>query len=135
MENETLLTLLTESEIRERMATIADRYPKERTALRNAREALSTVEAKALLAVTFMEPDALTSKNAKEALQKAIEKSTKLLAADKDAIVILETEERKIAYDLAKFDCETSDREFEKLSALLIYEQSAKKFTGHIERG
>ena len=54
--------------------------------------------------------------------------------ADKEAIVILETESRKTAYDLAKFDCETSDKEYAKLESLLSYAQSLMRFTGQVEK-
>jgi hypothetical protein len=44
--------------------------------------------------------------------------------------VLLETESKQAAYDLCKFDCDTSDKQFDKLEKQLSYYQSLMKFTG-----
>lgn len=116
------------------MERIAQRYPDERKELKKALEALSGAEAKAQLAVTFMEPSLLTRKEAREYLQKSIDKGVKLQVADKEAIVTLEVEPLKIEHDLKKFDCDTSDKEYSKLESLLIHSQAIMKFTGATEK-
>jgi hypothetical protein len=133
MNNETLSQLLTEEEIRQQMSDITRRYATERGGLRKTFDGLSKAEAKAQLAVTFLEPDLLTNENAKTWLRKAKTEGTKLLAADKEAIVLLEIESKKVAYDLAKYDCDTSDKQFDKLEKQLSYYQSLMKFTGSRE--
>jgi hypothetical protein len=130
MDDTTLDQLLSEEEIRQQMSEITRRYPIERAALRAAFDGLSKAEAKAQLAVTFFEPDILTNEDAKKWLTRARTEGTKLLAADKEAIVLLEVQEKKIAHDLCKFDCDTSDKQFAKLESQQSYNQSLMKFTG-----
>jgi hypothetical protein len=133
MDNETLSQLLSEEEIRQQMSDITKRYSTERKGLRMAFDGLAKAEAKAQLAVTFLRPDLLTNGDAKVWLLTAKNEGTKLLAADKEAIVMLEIESRKVTYDLAKFDCESSDKQFDKLEKQLSYYQSLMKFTGSRE--
>jgi hypothetical protein len=130
MDNETLSNLLTEEEIRQQMSDISRRYTIERGGLRAAFDGLSKAAAKAQLAVTFLEPNLLTNENAKQWLLKAKTEGTKLLAADKEAIVLLETESKQAAYDLCKFDCDTSDKQFDKLEKQLSFFQTLMRFTG-----
>ena len=130
MNNETLDHLLSEDEIRQQMSEITHRYQTERGGLRAAFDGLAKAEAKAQLAVTFLQPELLTNESAKTWLTKAKAEGVKLLAADKEAIVLLECESKRIAYDLCKFDCDTSDKQFDKLEKQLSYYQSLMKFTG-----
>lgn len=116
------------------MSAIAERYPSERQTLREAYDGLTQAEAKAQLAITFLEDHLLTNPDAKSYLERAKKDGTKLTVADKEAIVTLETQAKRIAYDLAKFDCETSDKEYSKLEAILSYYQSLMKFTGQTVR-
>jgi hypothetical protein len=133
MNDETLSHLLTEEEIRQQMSVITNRYLKERAALKTAMDGLAKTEAKAQLAITFLQPELLSNPDAKNWLTKAKTEGTKLIAADKEALVTLEIESKKIAFDLAKFDCDTSDKQYSKLEALLSYHQSLMKFTGQTE--
>lgn len=134
MDNSTLNELLTEEEIRQRMSTIAREYPTQREALKTAYTGLAKAEAKAQLAITFLEDDVLENPDAKKYLQTAKENGTKLTVADKEAIVLIETDSLKTAYDLAKFDADSSDKDFSKLEALLSFYQSMMRFTGAIEK-
>ena len=130
MNNETLDHLLSEESIRQQMGEITARYTTERRGLRATFDGLAKMEAKAQLAVAFLMPELLTNESAKTWLAKAKAEGTKLLAADKEAIVLLECEEKRVAYDLCKFDCDTSDKQFDKLEKQLSYYQSLMKFTG-----
>jgi hypothetical protein len=130
MTDETLEQLLTESEIRERMSVISRRYPGERLALRDAYKGLARAKAEAHVASMFLDPKLLTDERAKEVLTKAQGKGMKLIKEDKEAIVILETESRQTDYDLAKFDCETSEKDYSQLEKQLSYFQTVMKFTG-----
>jgi hypothetical protein len=78
----------------------------------------------------FLDPKLLTDERAKEVLTKAQGKGMKLIKEDKEAIVILETEARQTDYDLAKFDCETSEKDYSQLEKQLSYFQTVMKFTG-----
>lgn len=119
--------ILTEDEVRQRMSDITRRFPSERDALRQAYEALAKREARALLAINFRQPDLLGRKEAREYLQKAIDDNVKLTDPGKEALKDLELETEKIAYDLAKFDCETSDKDYSKLEKQLSFYQSLLK--------
>jgi hypothetical protein len=134
MDNETLQALLSEEEIRQEMSELKRRSPQERERFRKAMEALRQVEHRAYLAVAFMEYDLLKSPDAKRYLETAKANSTKLIKEDKQAIQGLEIEAAQIEYDLAKFDCETTDKEYDKLKSISIHYQSDKKFTGPTER-
>lgn len=116
-----------EAKIKEEMAAISARFPSERDTLRKAMEALQKREAKALLAVTFLQPELLYRQEAREYLAKAKAEGTKLTVGDKEAIVNIELEAEKIAYDLAKFDCETTKQQFDKLAPQLSFLQSEMK--------
>ena len=135
MNDDTLKHLLTEEEIRKQMSDIAGRYTREREALKAAMDGLGKTEAQAQLAITFLEPSLLTNEDARKWLTRAKTEGTKLTVADKEAIVMLEIESKRIDYDLKKFDCDTSDKQYAKLEALLSYHQSLMKFTGATERG
>lgn len=131
MDKETLNELQDQEAIRERMREIAKEYRTEREKLKQTYRELLKAEARAQLAVTFQEVDVLTADNAKDYLRRTMaEGAPKILAADKEAIVNLEIEPKKIAYDLGKFHCESLDKEFSKLEPLLSWEQSLMKFTG-----
>jgi hypothetical protein len=134
MDNDTLEQLLSEEEIRQQMSDITKRYITERSALRAAFSGLSKLEAQAQLAITFLEPDLLTNTDAKKWLTRAKTEGTKLTVADKEAIVTIECQEKRIAYDLCKFDCDSSDKQFAKLESQLSFLQSLMKFTGATER-
>lgn len=109
------------------MVEIADRYPGERQKLRDAYAALAKREAKVQLAITFLEPHLFYNKDAKAYMASALEKGTKLTVSNKEALIMLELESEKVAYDLAKFDCESSDKDFNKLEPQLSYLQSEMK--------
>lgn len=119
--------ILTEEEIRQRMSDITRRYPDERQKLREAYSKLCKREAQVQLAITFLEEKLLYKPEAKEYVKAAKDNGTKLTIADKEALIMLELETEKIAYDLAKFDCETSDKDFNKLEPQLSYYQSEMK--------
>lgn len=119
--------LLSEDDIRQRMSDIARRIPDERQKLRDAYDLLAKREAKVQLAITFLEPNLFYKKEAKEYVEKAKTNGTKLTVADKEALIMLELETEKIAYDLAKFDCETSDKDYAKLEPQLSFYQSLLK--------
>lgn len=119
--------LLSEDDVRQRMSDIARRYDGERQALRNAYSALAKREAKAQLAITFLEPNLFYNADAKQYVEQAKEKGTKLTVADKEALIMLELETEKVNYDLAKFDCETSDKDYAKLEPQLSFYQSLLK--------
>lgn len=123
------INLLTESEVKERMERIANRYASERDKIKDAYSGLTLAEARAQLAVTLMEPGALNNEEARSALKKCIDKGIKMIAADKEAIVLLETQDQRTAYDMAKFQADTSDKEYAKLEPLLSYSQSLMRFT------
>lgn len=130
MNDETFQNLLTEEEIRQQMSQITRRYQSEREELRKTHEDLAKKEARAYLAVTFLEDHLLTNANAKAYLKKAKEAGTKLIKEDKLAIQQLEIETEQIAYDLAKFNADTSDKQFAKLESQLSYFQTLMKFAG-----
>lgn len=142
MENENTIIseLMDEEEARQAVAKICRDYPMQRKALKNAYVGLSKANAIAQLAVTLMDDKMLTNPDAQSYLirmrEAVADKATgvKMLAADKEAIVLLETCEAQEAYDLAKFDCETSDKDHTKLASLLMYYMSDKKFTGATEK-
>ena len=119
--------VLTEDDIRQRMSDIARRAVRERSDLRAAYETFAKREARAQLAITFQQPDLLGRKEAREYVEKAIKDKVKLNAPDKEAIIMIELESEKIAYDLAKFDCETSDKDYSKLEKQLSFYQSLLK--------
>lgn len=119
--------LLSEDDVRQRMSDIARRYDGERQALRDAYAKLAKREAETQLAITFIEPKLLKNLNAKQYLEKAKDGGTKLTVADKEALIMLELETEKVNYDLAKFDCETSDKEYAKLEPQLSFYQSLLK--------
>lgn len=121
--------ILTEDEIRQRMSDITRRTEEERQNLRNAYAALSKREARTILAITFQQPELLGRAEAREYLQKAITDSVKLTESSKEALLNLELESEKITYDLAKFDCETSDKDYSKLEKQLSFYQSLLKLT------
>lgn len=119
--------ILTEDEIRQRMSDIARRTENERSGLRAAYETLSKREARAMLAITFQQPELLGRVEAREYLQKAITDGVKLTESGKEALINLELESEKIAYDLAKFDCETTEKDYSKLEKQLSFYQSLLK--------
>lgn len=118
---------MSDDEVRHRMSEISRRFPGEREAMRNAYKALAKREAKVQLAITFLQPELLYRQEAKAYLQKAKEEGTKMTVADKEALIMLELEAEKVAYDLAKFDCETSTKDFAQLEPQLSYLQSEMK--------
>lgn len=121
--------ILTEDEIRQRMSDITRRNEEERKNLRTAYQALSKREARTTLAIAFQQPDLLGKAEAREYLQKAITDGIKLTESGKEALKELELETEKIAYDLAKFDCETSDKDYSKLEKQLSFYQSLLKLS------
>jgi hypothetical protein len=118
-----------ETKIKADMAAISERFPGERQKLREATGKIAKREAKIRLAITFLQPDLLYSPEARTAVQAAKDKGTKLNEADKEAIIALELGDDKINYDLAKFDCETSRQQFDKLAPQLSYLQSEMKLS------
>lgn len=118
-----------EEAIKSKMAEIEQRFEGERTALREATEKLGKREAKAQLAITFLQPELLYDPRAKGYVQRAKDEGTKLTVADKEAIIALELETDQIALDLAKFDCDTSKQHFDKLEPQLSFLQSEMKLT------
>lgn len=116
-----------ETKIKKEMDEISARFPEERKRLKEATEKIGKREAKAQLAITFMQPELLYDPRAKEYVQKAKDGGVKLTEADKKAIIALELEADQIALDLAKFDCETSKQQFEKLQPQLSFLQSEMK--------
>lgn len=123
----THLPILTEDEIRQRMSDIARRVEKERQDLRDAYAALGKREARAMLAISFQQPELLGKVEAQDYLKKAIEDKVKLTESGKEALLNLELEDLKSKYDLAKFDCETSDKDYAKLEKQLSFYQSLLK--------
>lgn len=119
--------LLTEDEIRQTMSDITRRYEGERQKLRDAYEAFGKREARVQLAITFMEPSLLLNHDARGYVERAKTDSVKLTIPDKEAIIMLECETEQVAYDLAKFDVETSDQMYRKLEPQLSYFQSEMK--------
>lgn len=118
-----------EAHIRSEMAIIEKRFPQERQKMKDAVIALGKKEAMAHLAITFRQPELLTSEQARAYLQKAVDEGKKLTETDKEALVTLEVQAERIAYDLAKFDCDTSSKHYEKLAPQLSYLQSEMKLT------
>jgi hypothetical protein len=102
-------------------------FQDERKKLREAIENLSKKKATALLAVTFNEPTLLQTDQAREMLANAKSKGVKLIKEEKEAIADLDIAEWQIAYDLAKFDCDTSDKAFRQLETQLSFIQSEMK--------
>lgn len=119
--------LLSEDDVRQRMSDISRRFESERLELRKAYANLAKREAKAQLAITFLQPDLFYRKEAKDYLISAQTNGTKLTVADKEALIMLELEDEKLAYDLAKFDCDTSDKDYAKLEPQLSFYQSLLK--------
>ena len=119
--------LLSEDDVRQRMSDIARRYDSERQALRTAYKNLAKREAEAQLAMKFLQPDLMKTDKAREYIKKAIEDKVKLTVADIEALILVELETEKIEYDLAKFDCETSDKDYAKLEPQLSFYQSLLK--------
>lgn len=116
-----------EEAIKSKMAEIAARFETERSELKKATEKIGKREAKAQLAITFLQPDLLYDPRAKEYVQKAKDEGTKLTVSDKEAIIALELETDQIALDLAKFDCDTSKQHFDRLAPQLSFLQSEMK--------
>lgn len=114
-----------EALIKSEMAIIEQRFEDERRKLKDATQALAKREARAYLAISFNEPDLLTNEKAKEYLSKA----GKLTVDDKKYLLALEVEAEQIAYDLAKFDCDTSRQHYDKLQPQLSFLQSEMKLT------
>lgn len=119
--------LLSEDDVRQRMSDIARRYDGERQALRTAYKNLAKREAEAQLAMKFLQPDLMKTDKAREYIKKAIEDKVKLTVDDIKALITVELETEKIEYDLAKFDCETSDKDYAKLEPQLSFYQSLLK--------
>lgn len=119
--------LLSEDDVRQRMSDIARRYDSERQALRDAYARLAKKQARAHLATKFLQPDLLTHPEAKEYLVKALAEKTKMHAPDIEAILDIELEGVKMEYDLAKFDCETSDKDYAKLEPQLNFYMALMK--------
>lgn len=119
--------LLTEDDVRKTMSDLTRGYEGERERIRKAHQAFNKREAQVQLAITFLEPDLLYNKQAKDYLIAAKEKKTKLTVADKEALIMMELEKEKVEYDLAKFDCDTSDSLFKKLEPQLSFYQSLLK--------
>lgn len=95
--------------------------------MKDAYKALAKREAKAQLAITFLQPELLYNADARSYVQRAKDEGTKLTVGDKEAIINLELEAEKVAHDLAKFDCETSIKDFAMLQPQLSYLQSEMK--------
>lgn len=119
--------LLTEDDVRQRMSDIARRYDSERQSLRTAYKNLAKREAEAQLAIKFLQPDLMKTDKAREYIKSAIENKVKLTVNDIEALIVVELEKEKIDYDLAKFDCETSDKDYAKLEPQLSFYQSLLK--------
>jgi len=119
--------LLSEDDVRQRMSDIARRYDGERQALRDAYARLAKREAETRLAIRFLQPDLLKRKDARDYVQKVVDDKVKITVDDIDALILIELEDEKIGYDLAKFDCETSDKDFAKLEPQLSFYQSLLK--------
>ena len=119
--------LLTEDEVRHTMSTLTRGYEAERERIKNAHKAFNKREAQVQLAITFLEPDLLYNKQAKDYLTAAKENKIKLTVADKEALIMIELEKEKVEYDLAKFDCDTSDSLFKKLEPQQSFYQSLLK--------
>lgn len=118
-----------QDELRQRMSEISTRYPQERQRLKAAYEALAKKEALVHLAITFREPTTLSNEKARDYLQNALESGYKLTESDKKALVALELETEQLEYDLAKFDCETSEKDFKLLDPQLSYYQTELRVT------
>lgn len=118
-----------EAKIKKEMDEISARFPEERERLKKATEKIGKREAKAQLAITFLQPELLYNANAKEYVRKAKDEGVKLTEADKKAIIAIELEADQIELDLAKFDCETSRQQFDKLQPQLSFLQSEMKLT------
>lgn len=119
--------LLTEDEVRQRMSDISRWVETERQKMRDALETLAKREPRVQLGITFLEPDLFYKAEAKKYVTAAKENGTKLTVADKEAIIMLELEDEKMNYDLAKFDAETSDNMFKKLEPQNSFYQSLLK--------
>lgn len=121
--------MLSENALRERMSEISTRYATERKTLKDAYEKLTKKEALVHLAITFKEPTTLQNEKARDYLTNALENGYKLTESDKKALVSLELETEQIEYDLAKFDCETSEKDFKLLDPQLSYYQTELRIT------
>lgn len=113
--------------IKHNLVVLTNRSAGERKTLRGASEDLHKKKAIAQLAITFNKPELLNNDEAKAYLQQSIEGNIKLHAPDKEAIIELEIDALKIAYDLAKFDCDTTDQEYDKWKTQLMFVQSEMK--------
>lgn len=111
------------------MSEISERYPQERKRLRTAYQNKAKKEALVYLAVRFKQPEALSNEQARQYVQDAIENGIKLTEADAKAIVELELEGATLEYDLAKFDCDTSEKDFKNLEPQLSYYQTELRIT------
>ncbi len=121
------MQILSEEQIRQRISQISERYPTERQKLQDAYKEVAQKEAKTHLAITFRQPELLSNEKAREYLQTAVDSGQKLTESDKSALVELELEGGKLEYDLAKFDCETSEKDFKQLETQLSFYQSLMK--------
>jgi hypothetical protein len=116
--------ILSEDDVRQQISDLTRLFPDERQALEVAMKALGKKAAKAHLAITFRQPDLLSSGDAREYLQKAIEDGIKLTESDKTAITTLELEKEQIEYDLAKFHCDTTKTQYAMLEKQLSFYQT-----------
>lgn len=118
-----------DTQVKQRMEILANRFPGERETLKTAYKAVKEVEHRTFLAVSFAEPDLLTNEEARAYLKRAITDKKKLTESDKEALARLENEKIHIDYDLAKFDCDTTEKDYAKLEKLLNFAQSEMKFS------
>jgi len=118
---------MSEEDVRQRMSDISRRCTAERQALRDAYANLAKREAQVQLGITYLEPELFHKAEVKEKVRRARDEKIKLTVADKEALTLLELEDLKAAYDFAKFDCETSDKDFAKLEPQLSFYQSLLK--------
>ena len=119
--------LMSEDDVRQRMSDISRRCVTERQALRDAYANLAKREAQVQLGITYLQPELFYKSEVREKIERAKNEKIKLTIADKDALTLLELEDLKAAYDFAKFDCETSDKDFAKLEPQLSFYQSLLK--------
>lgn len=122
--------LLSEDEVRQRLSAITRGYEAERSKLSDAHKALVVKAARTQLAVTYGEFDKLKNEDAYTYARKAKNEGIKLTVADREAIVILECEEERINYDIAKLHCETTDKLVNQLTSQLSFYQSVMRLGG-----
>jgi hypothetical protein len=135
MEDELLDQLITEEEIRQRMSLIAREFPNARKRLSEAYKALRKQKSVTHLAIKYLDAELLTNEKAKDYVVRAKDpKGPKLTESDKEALTHLELETLVDAWEDAKFDCETLDKDYAKLEPQLSYYQSLMKYTGVPER-